>query len=47
VVKYGEPAEIIRVARRYGPDSIVLGVRNADRLGVATHVEKQPLTTWW
>jgi len=41
VVKYGEPAEhIIEVARRCGADLIVLGVRNGDRLGVATHVQR-------
>lgn len=41
VVKYGEPADrIIEVARTRGIDLIVLGVRNGDRFGVATHVER-------
>ena len=41
MVRYGEPAEhIIEVARRCGADLIVLGVRNGDRLGIATHLER-------
>jgi nucleotide-binding universal stress UspA family protein len=41
MVRYGEPAEhIIEVARQCGADVIVLGVRNGDRFGVATHLER-------
>jgi nucleotide-binding universal stress UspA family protein len=41
VVKYGEPAQnIIDTASRCGADLIVLGVRNGDPFGVATHVEQ-------
>lgn len=40
MVKYGGPAKnIIDTASRCGADLIVLGVRNGDRFGVATHLE--------
>jgi len=41
VVKHGEPAEhIIEVARKSGADLIVLGIRQGDQFGVATHAER-------
>ena len=40
-VKYGEPAQnIIDTASRCGADLIVLGIRDGDVFGVATHVER-------
>lgn len=40
-VKYGAPAQnIIDTANRCGADLIVLGIREGDVLGVATHVER-------
>lgn len=39
VVKYGEPAQnIVETASRRGADLLVLGIRNDDSFGVATHV---------
>jgi nucleotide-binding universal stress UspA family protein len=41
VVKYGEPAKnIIDTASRFDADLIVLGVRDGNRFGVATHVDR-------
>lgn len=41
IVKFGKPAEnIVDVARTCGADLIVLGIRDGDRFGVASHVER-------
>jgi nucleotide-binding universal stress UspA family protein len=41
VVKYGEPAQnIIDTASLCGADLVVLGIRNGDAFGLATHMER-------